>query len=77
MEMTVWLDEELCNSCGNCVDIAPEVFEHVDRLAHVKENGQVLDSMGVAFVPPSEHDVVIAAAEECPGEIIYVNTATH
>lgn len=68
----VWVDADLCGGCGDCVATAPEVFTHVDGLSHVINDGYVLESGTAAPVAPEAENAVIRAAEECPGEIIFV-----
>ncbi|MGH9118901.1 MAG: ferredoxin [Acidimicrobiales bacterium] len=75
--MKVWIDQDLCTGDGLCTDHCPEVFLLLeDGIAYVKEDGQVLNDPGgaasLAAVPRRlEHDVV-AAAEDCPGECIFI-----
>ena len=80
----VWIDQDLCTGDGLCAEIEPTIFEmHDDGLAYVKEaswsnilNGgsepvlQMAD--GTATVPENLLANVIDAAEECPGECIFV-----
>ena len=51
---------EDCISCGQCVEICPEVFEMGDDLAQVK----------VPTVPKEEEGRAREAAEACPVDAI-------
>lgn len=82
----VWIDQDLCTGDGLCVEIAPSVFAmHTDGLAYVKESSwpslagpgggqepvyRMAD--GMASVPEPDLDAVIDAADECPGECIFI-----
>jgi ferredoxin len=73
----VWIDQDLCTGDGLCEEICPQVFTlQEDSLAYVKDDGQVLDnpggSEGLAAVPPDLESAVREAAEECPGECIFI-----
>lgn len=80
----VWIDQDLCTGDGLCVEICPDVFfMHDDGLAYVKEvtdrtglgsDGEPTLQMGKgqAAVSVSLEDAVIEAAEECPGECIFI-----
>lgn len=85
--MKVWIDQDLCTGDGLCTELAPKVFEmHSDGLAYVKDpswpnlfgpGGQGTEPVlkmadGVAAFPDSMLDDVVAAAEECPGECIFI-----
>lgn len=85
--MRVWIDQDLCTGDGLCAEIAPAVFEmHNDGLAYVKEvdwpnlmgpsgkgEGPVYQmAEGLAHIPDDLLDSVIEAAEECPGECIFI-----
>lgn len=85
--MRVWIDQDLCTGDGLCAEIAPDVFMmHEDGLAYVKEvswpnlfgpNGQGTEpkyqmAQGTAAVPENLLEDVIEAAEECPGECIFL-----
>ncbi|HEY5386217.1 MAG TPA: ferredoxin [Acidimicrobiales bacterium] len=75
--MKVWIDQDLCTGDGLCEEICPQVFTLLeDGLAYVKEGGRVLDNPGgaegVARVPFEFEDAVREAAEECPGECIFI-----
>ncbi|MFI5035272.1 MAG: ferredoxin [Acidimicrobiales bacterium] len=75
--MKVWIDQDLCTGDGLCEEICPSVFTLLDDgLAYVKSDGAVLDSPGgaegVAAVPAGMEDAVVEAAEECPGECIFI-----
>ncbi|PZS23847.1 MAG: ferredoxin [Acidimicrobiales bacterium] len=75
--MKVWIDQDLCTGDGLCEEIAPAVFTLLDDgLAYVKAGDKVHDdpggSTGLAAVPSDLEDAVTEAAEECPGECIFV-----
>jgi len=75
--MKVWIDQDLCTGDGLCEEICPQVFTLLeDGLAYVKEDGRVLSdpggSEGLAAVPDGYKDAVREAAEECPGECIFI-----
>jgi ferredoxin len=75
--MKVWIDQDLCTGDGLCTDHAPAVFILLeDGIAYVKQGDRVLNDPGsagsLASVPrPLEHHVV-QAAEDCPGECIFI-----
>jgi ferredoxin len=76
--MKVWIDQDLCTGDGLCEEICPQVFTLLeDGLAYVKEDGRVLSdpggSEGLAAVPDGYEDAVHEAAEECPGECIFID----
>ena len=74
--MHVWIDQDLCTGDGLCEEICPSVFTLVDGISYVKTAaGQVLrpgGADGLAEVPAQHADAVLEAAEECPGECIFV-----
>ena len=75
--MKVWIDQDLCTGDGLCEEICPQVFTLLDDgLAYVKEAGRALSdpggSEGVAQVPDGLEEAVREAAEECPGECIFI-----
>jgi ferredoxin len=77
MAMKVWIDQDLCTGDGICEEIAPDVFTLLDDgLAYVRQNGKTLSDPGgvdgLANVPGNLEDAVIEAAEECPGECIFI-----
>ncbi len=77
--MKVWIDQDLCTGDGLCEEICPAVFTLLDDgLAYVKQDGSVLNEPGgsaqTAAVDPSLEDAVTEAAEECPGECIFIVT---
>lgn len=77
MGMKVWIDQDLCTGDGLCEEIAPEVFTLLDDgLAYVKEGDKVFSdpggAEGVANVPANFEEATIEAAEECPGECIFI-----
>ncbi|MEY2571038.1 MAG: ferredoxin [Acidimicrobiaceae bacterium] len=75
--MKVWIDQDLCTGDGLCTDHAPAVFTLLeDGIAYVKQGARVLNDPGgagsLSSVPVElEHDVV-AAADDCPGECIFI-----
>jgi ferredoxin len=79
--MKVWIDQDLCTGDGLCEEIAPDLFVLLDDgLAYVREGDKIYaeskgnpqGAQGMAEVPPELADAVIEAAEECPGECIFV-----
>ncbi len=79
--MKVWIDQDLCTGDGLCEEIAPDVFVMLDDgLAYVREGAKIFaqaegnsqGAAGLASVPDGQDDVVIEAAEECPGECIFI-----
>ncbi|MHC4111940.1 MAG: ferredoxin [Planctomycetota bacterium] len=62
-EMRVYVDSELCEGCGPCVDICPEAFE--------------LNDEGIAIVmlddvPEELQEICREALENCPTEAISI-----
>ena len=73
----VWIDQDLCTGDGLCEEICPPVFALLDDgLSYVKDGDQVLDDPGgsasMAAVPTALEASVAEAAEECPGECIFI-----
>ena len=77
--MKVWIDQDLCTGDGLCEEICPAVFTLLDDgLAYVKQGDSVLNEPGgssqMADVASDLEDAVTEAAEECPGECIFIVT---
>lgn len=84
--MKVWIDQDLCTGDGLCEELAPDVFfGNDDGLFYVKEaevhfgEERLFDgvanpasSEGMARIPDGQIEAVIEAAEECPGECIFI-----
>ena len=84
--MRVWIDQDLCTGDGLCCEIAPSVFMmHTDGLAYVKNaewpnlfgpdgkgDGPKLQMTQTAEFPDTILEDVIEAAEDCPGECIFI-----
>jgi len=75
--MKVWIDQDLCTGDGLCEEICPDVFSlQDDGLAYVKEGAEVQNTPGgsqsMVDVPNALEDAVTEAAEECPGECIFI-----
>ena len=79
--MKVWIDQDLCTGDGLCAEIAPDVFIMLEGgLAYVQENGKVFskargnpeDAAGLASFDESRLGDVVDAAEDCPGECIFI-----
>jgi len=84
----VWIDQDLCTGDGICVEICPPLFDmHEDGLAYVKEafwptiygpdgspkgDPALRMAAGVAVVTDELAEATIEAAEECPGECIFI-----
>jgi ferredoxin len=75
--MKVWIDQDLCTGDGLCEEICPDVFTlQDDGLAYVKDGQQVMNepggAQGLVAVAANLEDAVTEAAEECPGECIFI-----
>jgi ferredoxin len=75
--MRVWIDQDLCTGDGLCTDHCPEVFTLLeDGIAYVCENGLPANDPGGAgslvHVPEGLDPKVIIAADDCPGECIFI-----
>lgn len=79
--MKVWIDQDLCTGDGLCEEIAPTVFIILeDGIAYVKEGEKIFaerrnnpqGAQGLASFPDSLLNDVVEAAEECPGECIFI-----
>ncbi|MGI8662085.1 MAG: ferredoxin [Acidimicrobiales bacterium] len=75
--MKVWIDQDLCTGDGLCTDHAPAVFTLLeDGIAYVKQAGHILNDPGgpgsLATVSPSLEPSVVHAADDCPGECIFI-----
>jgi ferredoxin len=77
----VWIDQDLCTGDGLCEEIAPDVFVLLDDgLAYVREGGKIYAASegnpqgaeGLAGFGDDLLDAVVEAAEECPGECIFI-----
>lgn len=60
VEMKFRIDQELCISCGLCVEMCPEVFECVDDAYLAKAEA----------VSAEDEESAISAEQECPVEAI-------
>ena len=75
--MKVWIDQDLCTGDGLCTDHAPEVFVILeDGISYVHDGAWVGNDPGgpenLARVPERLVDAVILAADDCPGECIFI-----
>jgi len=75
--MKVWIDQDLCTGDGLCTDHAPAVFLLLeDGIAYVREGKKVYNDPGqhdgLAAVPAALEQAVVSAAEDCPGECIFI-----
>lgn len=75
--MKVWIDQDLCTGDGLCTDHCPDVFVLLeDGISYVRDRDFVGNDPGgaaSAISVRSQHErQVIDAAEDCPGECIFV-----
>jgi ferredoxin len=77
MTLRVWIDQDLCTGDGLCVDHCPEVFVLLeDGISYVHDGDEVRNDPGgpdgTVEVTARFERAVIAAAEDCPGECIFL-----
>ena len=77
----VWIDQDLCTGDGLCTDHCPELFVLLeDGISYVCADGEPQNDPGgmdsMASVPEEHVHAVLAAAEDCPGECIFVEDST-
>ena len=73
--MKVWVDQDLCTGDGLCEELCPEVFTLQSGISYVQDAaGPKMQggSTGMVDIPAHCIDAVFDAAEECPGECIFV-----
>lgn len=76
--MRVWIDQDLCTGDGLCTDHCPEVFVLLeDGISYVidPDLGVLNDpggAEGMARVLEKHERAVINAADDCPGECIFL-----
>ena len=78
MALRVWIDQDLCTGDGLCTDHCPDLFVLLeDGISYVvdAERGVMNDpggAEGTAHVAARHELAVVAAAEACPGECIFI-----
>ena len=77
----MWIDQDLCTGDGLCLDHCPDVFVQLeDGIAYVAEDGLPLNDPGgsgsLAAVPTRFIQGASDAAEDCPGECIFIELDT-
>jgi ferredoxin len=78
LRLFVRIDQDKCTGDGLCVQFAPELFEFdIDGLAYVKNDaGELRTAPGSTVpVPPRLVNAAVDAADDCPGDCIYVRHA--
>ena len=73
----MWIDQDLCTGDGLCVDHCPDVFVQLeDGISYVCEADVAGNDPGgpgsMALVKERNHVSVVDAAEDCPGECIFI-----
>lgn len=77
MAMRVWIDQDLCTGDGLCVDHCPDVFVLLeDGISYVHLDGWLGNDPdqdeSILSVPRRHGQAVVDAAEDCPGECIFI-----
>jgi ferredoxin len=79
--LKVWIDQDLCTGDGLCTDHCPELFVLLeDGISYVVgPDGEPCNDPGgsesMAPVPERLVHQVVVAAEDCPGECIFIEDA--
>ena len=72
--MRVWVDQDVCTGDGLCEELAPSVFQLTDGISFVRDRTGASKMAGAdTDVPDPEVDSVLEAAEQCPGECIFID----
>jgi ferredoxin len=59
-----------------CIESAPEVFAHKDGICHIKDGAEMRNGPDtLVAVSEANKEKVIEAAENCPGECIFIEIA--
>lgn len=76
--MHVWIDQDCCTGAGLCVDRCPELFVVLeDGLGYVYDDAGVIGEPGRPRPVPARYALAaIDAAEQCPGECIYLEAGS-
>ena len=80
-DFRVWIDQDLCTGDGLCVDHCPEAFLILeDGISYVHDGQWIGNDPGQwesTITVPGElagiQSGVVAAAEDCPGECIFID----
>jgi ferredoxin len=75
--LRVWIDQDLCTGDGLCTDHCPELFVLLeDGISYVRVDGEPQNDPGgsnsMAPIPDELLAATVAAAEDCPGECIFL-----
>ena len=75
--MRVWTDQDLCTGDGLCTDHCPEIFLILeDGISYVRNADWIGNDPGgpesLAEVSMKLEEAVILAADDCPGECIFI-----
>ncbi len=74
--MKVWVDQDVCTGDGLCEEMCPSMFTLRDGISFVVSPGQGATFIGgpsdLVDIPDHVLDSVLDAAEECPGECIFI-----
>ncbi|MEO7429082.1 MAG: ferredoxin [Acidimicrobiales bacterium] len=74
----MWIDQDLCTGDGLCTDHCPDLFVLLeDGISYVVDPaGDAMNDPGgaesLAPVPDALTSAALAAAEDCPGECIFL-----
>ena len=75
--MNVWIDQDICTGDGLCEETCPSIFTLHDGIAYVRHAGYEARYAGgqsdLVPIPDALLDSVLNAAEDCPGECIFID----
>jgi ferredoxin len=76
LSMKVWVDQDVCTGDGLCEEHCPSIFTMRDGLSFVQapQGAPTLRGGAGDLVDVPDHllDAVLNAAEDCPGECIFI-----
>ncbi len=75
--MKVWVDQDVCTGDGLCEEHCPSIFVLRDGISNVKAAHAATPACSggpgdLVDVPDHLLDHVLTAAEDCPGECIFL-----